>query len=108
MKRKRKEPPIPGERHETVRKQIVSVLEYGEPLSARELSGEVRVSEKEVCTHLAHIRKSTEKSGRSLAVTPARCLKCGFVFEERERLTKPGKCPSCKGTHIEEPRFSIR
>jgi predicted Zn-ribbon and HTH transcriptional regulator len=108
MKKKRKEPPIPGERNETVRKQLVTVLGYGEPLSARELSTEVRVREREVFNHLVHIQKSLEKSGRSLVVAPARCLKCGFVFAKRERLTRPGRCPSCRGTHIEEPRFSIR
>jgi predicted Zn-ribbon and HTH transcriptional regulator len=108
MKKKRKEPPIPGERYETVRKQLVTVLGYGEALSARELSGEVRVREREVFNHLAHIQKSLEQSGRTLAVTPARCLKCGFVFAKRERLTRPGRCPACRETHIEEPRFSIK
>jgi hypothetical protein len=40
-------------------------------------------------------------------VTPAECRKCGFVFQKREKLKKPGKCPICRSESIEEPLFGI-
>jgi len=95
------------ERNETVRKEITSVLEVFGPLTARELSAEVRVQEREVIEHLEHIRKSLAKSDRELVVTPSECRKCGFRFMDRKRLTKPGKCPSCRSTSIEEPSFKV-
>lgn len=106
MKPAPKEPSIPMEMHDTVRREITAALEQGER-SARDLSREVGISEKEVYSHLEHIRKSMSAAGRHLAVTPAECRKCGFVFSKRERLKKPGKCPACRGESIHEPLFSI-
>ncbi len=106
-KKRQKEPPVPSDRAETVRQEIVSVLE-GSTLSARDISINVGVREKEVCEHLGHIQRSLERRGLELVVTPAECRKCGFVFRKRDRLTRPGKCPVCKGQSIEEPLFSIK
>ena len=106
MKPAPKEPSIPMEMHDTVRREITAALEQGER-SARDFSREVGISEKEVYSHLEHIRKSMSAAGRHLAVTPAECRKCGFVFSKRERLKKPGKCPACRGESIHEPLFSI-
>ncbi len=106
MKKKANEPPVPHEMHETVRRGITAALAEG-PLSAKELSGIVRISEKEVYDHLEHIRKTITASGGHLAVTPAECRKCGFEFSGRERLKKPGKCPVCRGESIHEPLFAI-
>jgi predicted Zn-ribbon and HTH transcriptional regulator len=100
-------PAPPMERQETVRQEMISVLEVFGPLTARELSAEVRVREREVHEHLEHIRKSLEKTGKRLEVTPPECRKCGFVFADRNRLTKPGKCPSCRSTSIEAPAFKV-
>ncbi len=107
MKKKEKEAFIPVDREETVRQAIISVLR-GQVMSAREISGEVRISEKEVLTNLLNIQKTLGKGKSHLVVTPAECKKCGFVFKKRERLKKPGKCPICRGEMIKEPLFSIR
>ena len=107
MKTKIKGPFIPEERRETVRRQIMSILAAG-TVSAKDLSSEVRIPEKEVYEHLDHIRKTMSKRDHQLAVTPAECAKCGFAFSKRERLKKPGKCPVCKGELIREPLFSLR
>ncbi len=107
MKRREKEPIVPPERVDTIRHEIIAALE-GKTLSAKEISASVRIPEKEVYTHLDHIHKTMSKRTRHLVVTPAECLKCGFVFKKRERLTKPGRCPVCHGELIEEPLFSIR
>jgi predicted Zn-ribbon and HTH transcriptional regulator len=101
-----KEPSVPSEAHNTTRKAIIAELVEG-PRSARELSAAVRISEREVSAHLEHIRKSLLSSPRHLTIVPAECKKCGFVFANREKLRRPGKCPVCKGESIQEPRFVI-
>lgn len=106
MKPTPREPPIPVEMQETVRREIIAFLEHRER-SAKELSAEAGIPEKEVYSHLEHIRKTMSTTGRHLAITPAECKKCGFVFSKRERLKKPGKCPVCRGESIYEPLFSI-
>jgi predicted Zn-ribbon and HTH transcriptional regulator len=106
MKNKPKKPPVPMDRRETVRQTIISLLRDRER-TAKELSGEVRVSEKEVYEHLGHIQISLNTGGETLHVTPAECRKCGFVFKKREKLKKPGRCPECRGESIEEPLFGI-
>jgi predicted Zn-ribbon and HTH transcriptional regulator len=108
IKRKRdKEPPVPAERHETIRQEIMEVLE-GRTLSAKEISGLVGVSAREAYEHLEHIHRSAEKKDFRFTVIPAECKKCGFVFRKREKLKKPGKCPVCRGESIQEPLFSIK
>jgi len=106
IKKRAKGPFVPACRKETIRQKIISVLE-GHTLSARDISSEVRVSEKEVYEHLVHIQKTIGKSDRTLVITPAECRKCGFVFRKRERLNKPGKCPICHGEAIKESLFYI-
>jgi transcriptional regulator len=106
-KQKPREPFVPVERHETIRREILSLLQ-DRSLSAKEISAEVHISEKDVYGHFEHIERSTHKTGHHLTVIPAACLKCGFVFKKRERLNKPGKCPVCKGEKIQEPLFSIK
>lgn len=101
-----KKPFIPAERYETIRRLIISTL-GGKTLSAKEISGEVGISEKDVYGHLEHIHKSVEREGGHLIVTPAECQDCGFVFKKRDRLTKPGKCPVCNGESITVPLFSV-
>ena len=107
MKRRPKEPSVPLERRETIRRNIISLLE-GNTLSARDISVDVRISEKEVYEHLEHIQRSVLKSGHSFIVHPPECRKCGFVFRKREKLKKPGRCPVCRNELITEPLFSIR
>ena len=106
MKVKSKEPFVPQERHDTIRQEIISVL-VKRTLSAREISAEVGISEKEVVDHLGHIRIAVRKSKERLMIIPAECKSCGFKFKKRERLTKPGKCPICRYKHIQDPHFSI-
>jgi predicted Zn-ribbon and HTH transcriptional regulator len=104
--RKSKEPFIPSERLETIRRGIVFTLK-GQTLSAREISGIVKISEKEVYGHLEHIQRAARNTTHPLIVTPSECKKCGFIFRKRERLKRPGKCPICHGESITEPIFSM-
>jgi predicted Zn-ribbon and HTH transcriptional regulator len=105
MRRKREE--RLKEADDTVRHRITAAL-VGGPLSARDISGQVGIPEKDVCGHLTHIRETLHRSGGHLEVTPAECVTCGFVFRKRERLTKPGRCPVCRSESIHAPLFSVR
>ncbi len=80
----------------------------GATLTAKDISGKVGISEKEVYDHLEHIRKSLGGIHGLLAIFPSECRKCGFEFRKRERLRKPGKCPVCHGEAIKPPAFSIK
>ena len=99
--------PVPAERAETLRQRIRALL-AGPPLTLKEISGEVRISEKDVVGHLEHLERSLHHQGCALAVEPAECGRCGFVFAKRERLKKPGRCPVCRGEVIHEPLYSVR
>lgn len=97
----------PMERRETVRQELLVLLSQGRPVSAKQISVLVSVTEKEVVTHLEHIGKTLEKTGRRLHIEPARCRRCGFEFIKRSRLKKPSRCPVCRAESIDEPLFSI-
>ncbi|MGB6411695.1 MAG: ArsR family transcriptional regulator [Candidatus Deferrimicrobiaceae bacterium] len=89
-----------------MRRKILSLLS-DRPLTARQISAHVGIPEKEVVAHLPHIQKTAGTLGGNLAVTPAECRQCGFVFRKRERPKKPGRCPICRGESISEPLFSF-
>lgn len=82
-------------------------LEEGLPVTARDISGEVRIPERDVPGHLAHLERSLQREGRKLSIIPAECRHCGFVFRKRDRLSKPGRCPACRHTSVTEPLFSL-
>lgn len=90
----------------TLRAALLTQLREG-PLTARELSARVGIPEREVAEHLEHIERSLRKADERLQIEPPACLGCGFVFRKRERLTRPGACPSCRSTRIAAPRFAI-
>ncbi len=97
-----KKTPVPQERTKTIRQELCELLRE-ERLSVRDLSQIVGKSEKEVLQQLSHIGKSV-----ALMMEPSECLKCGFVFERRNRPKKPGKCPKCQSTRISSPTFAIQ
>lgn len=90
----------------TIRQRMMARLAVGWA-SAKELSALLHIGEKEIYGHLLHLEKSAPRSGMVLVVKPAACRDCGFVFKKRERLTKPGSCPLCQGTFMEEPLFAL-
>ena len=99
-------PSEPPEREETARRKILALLSGG-PLSARQISTRAGIPEKEVYAHLPHLEKTVSSRGKRLAVIPAECRKCGFAFRKRERLTRPGRCPVCRGESISETLFFL-
>jgi len=88
----------------TVRQNITELLRL-KPCTAKDISKDIRISEREVYGHLEHIRKSAEKD---FVINPAECRKCGFTFDMKKHLKKPGKCPECRSTWIDEPDFFLK
>ena len=91
----------------TARKQIIDLLNEV-AMSAIEISQDLGIREKEVYAHLSHIARSVEAQGKKLIINPSQCLKCGYVFEDRKRFTRPGRCPRCRETHIKRPTYEIQ
>ena len=91
----------------TLRQRLADLLQEQEA-DAREISRALGIAEKEVYAHLEHIRRSAAAAGAELSVTPSECLACGYVFADRGRLTRPGRCPHCRGTRLSRPSFRIR
>ena len=91
---------------QTLRRQIIALLEK-QPLNLRDLSQILRVSEKEILPHFDHIQRSLKIQNKRLLIQPFQCLKCGYVFKDRKRFRRPGRCPQCKVGHIESPTFKI-
>ena len=96
----------PIESGQTIRQQIIDLLGSDE-LTLRDLSQAVSIPEKEVEDHLAHIERSVRNQGKKLVEIPYQCLSCGFVFDKRSRFSKPGRCPSCKNSHMQTARYHI-
>jgi predicted Zn-ribbon and HTH transcriptional regulator len=90
----------------TIRRKIIDLLLERE-MTAGELSRAVGIREKEVALHLNHIERSVSAKGNTLVIRPFQCLSCEYEFKERKRYTRPGRCPKCKGTHVENPVFRI-
>ena len=105
MKRRMERGPVP--RDETIRRQIIEHLKDGE-FSARQLSGDLGVQEKEIYDHLEHIRRTMHRGDQMLVMIPPECRKCGFIFVKLERFRRPGKCPRCKEESVHEPLFTVK
>ena len=88
----------------TVRRQLRDVLATPRTLSS--LARELGVRRDQMEEDLRHAIRSARAAGERVLIEPARCKTCGFVFDA-ERLTKPGKCPECRGSRILEPLISI-
>jgi predicted Zn-ribbon and HTH transcriptional regulator len=91
---------------QTLRRHMMALLREQE-LDARDLAQALGLTEKEVYEHLAHVERSVESAGGRFILTPSECLLCGYVFEDRRRLTRPGRCPKCRRSKIMNPSFRI-
>jgi predicted Zn-ribbon and HTH transcriptional regulator len=90
----------------TVRQLITELLRQSQ-LTAREISQQAQVAEREVAEHLRHLEHTLSQAGERLLTLAPHCVKCGFVFEQRERHSRPSRCPHCKSERISPPKFSI-
>ena len=85
----------------TLRRQLIELLSR-EPRSASSLARELGITRKDMEDDLRHALRSARAAGYRIDVLPARCKACGFVFDA-EKLSKPSRCPACKGTRLIEP-----
>ena len=91
---------------QTIRQEIINLLSRYE-MDVGELSQELGIQEKEVYDHLPHVARSVKAEKKKLMIHPSRCLQCGFVFEDRRRFTRPSRCPKCRQSHLQSPRYHI-
>jgi len=87
------------------RKELLNILTV-QPRSVSSLSRELGLTRSDVADDLAHLIRSARAAGHQVVVQPARCRACGFTFGE-DKLSKPGKCPACRGTWLYEAQISI-
>jgi len=81
-------------------------LVSSEPRTASSLARELRLDRRDLENDLQHMITSARAAGHVVIVDPARCKKCGFVFDQT-RLSKPGKCPECRGSRVFEPLIRV-
>jgi len=89
----------------TLRKNFVEWLS-SEPRSVSWLARELGMKRGDVEEELRHAIRSARAAGHQVEVIPARCKACDFVFSE-DKLSKPSRCPACKGTRIFEAMMRI-
>ncbi len=97
-------PPNPDQ---TFRQRMLELL-HDQEWSAWELSQTLHIPIREVETHLGHLIKTVKRfPDKTFQVVPSFCLDCGFIFQNRQRLTQPSRCPKCRGESTAPPRFTI-
>jgi predicted Zn-ribbon and HTH transcriptional regulator len=89
----------------TIRRQLIELLSP-EPRSVSALAQQLGLRRGDIEEDLRHAVRSARAAGHNLEVIPARCKDCGFLFAE-DRLAKPGRCPSCKGSRLFEPLIRL-
>jgi transcriptional regulator len=89
----------------TLRRHLRDVLS-ATPRTASSLARELGLQRGDIEEDLRHAIRSARAAGEQVVIEPAKCKQCGFLFDE-DRLTKPSRCPECKGSRIFEPLVSI-
>jgi len=90
----------------TLRRVLIELLSDA-PRSVSSIAREMGLRRRDAEEDLRHALRSAVAAGHRVEVIPARCKDCGFVFGE-ERLSKPGRCPACKGSRVFEPQIRLR
>jgi predicted Zn-ribbon and HTH transcriptional regulator len=89
----------------SIRRLLIELLSH-EPRSVSSLARELGLRRGDIDEDLRHALRSAISAGHRVEVIPARCKDCGFVFGP-DRLSKPGRCPSCKGSRLFEPLMRL-
>jgi predicted Zn-ribbon and HTH transcriptional regulator len=87
------------------RKDLLRLLTVA-PRSVSSLARELGVDRHDVEDDLRHMIRSARAAGHRVIIEPARCRACDFVFGE-DKLSKPGKCPRCRGTRLYEAQIRV-
>jgi transcriptional regulator len=87
------------------RKHLLDLVSSA-PRTASSLARELRLDRRDMEDDLRHMITSARAAGHTVIIEPARCKTCGFVFDQ-QRLSKPGKCPACRGSRIFESLIKV-
>lgn len=87
------------------RKDLLKML-TAEPRSVSRIARELGLRRGDVEDDLRHLIRSARAAGHRITIVPAQCRTCGFTFDE-DKLSKPGKCPACRGTRLYEAQINI-
>jgi transcriptional regulator len=87
------------------RRHLIDLLS-DEPRSISSLARELAARRADLEVDLRHAIRSARAQGHDVRVIPARCKSCDFVFDD-DKLSKPSRCPACKGTRLYEPMLQI-
>lgn len=90
----------------TLRRLLIELLSDA-PRSVSSIAREMGLPRRDAEEDLRHALRSAVAAGHRVEVIPARCKDCDFVFGE-DRLSKPGRCPACKGSRVFEPQIQLR
>jgi predicted Zn-ribbon and HTH transcriptional regulator len=90
----------------TLRRLLIELLSDA-PRSVSSIAREMGLRRRDAEEDLRHALRSAVAAGHRVEVIPARCKDCDFVFGE-DRLSKPGRCPACKGSRVFEPQIRLR
>ncbi|HEV8359451.1 MAG TPA: transcriptional regulator [Candidatus Thermoplasmatota archaeon] len=91
----------------TRRQRILDLLQQRpEGWSPLELAEALDADEASVLEDLRHVQRSLKRSGLALLMQPATCRACGWTGTG-ETPRSPGKCPACRGTWMQPPRFRV-
>jgi predicted Zn-ribbon and HTH transcriptional regulator len=97
----------------TFRKALLDILS-AQPRSVSSIARELGMKRADVEEDLQHairsaraaLRHGSGPAARRVIIEPARCRSCGFTFGE-DKLSKPGKCPQCRGTWLYEAQIHV-
>ena len=87
------------------RKDLINLLST-QPRSVSSLARELGLRRGDIEDDLGHAIRSARAAGHRVAIQPAQCRTCGFVFGE-DKLSKPGRCPACRGTRLYEAQIRV-
>ena len=87
------------------RKELIPQLK-NHPMGLYDIAQLLETSLRDTEDDLRHLIKSLKHSDYRLIITPAHCRKWGFKFH-KDKIHKPGKCPRCNGSWIEQPLIEI-
>jgi predicted Zn-ribbon and HTH transcriptional regulator len=88
------------------RKNLIDML-LGNQMTVTEIARVVDEPPSRIADDLQHLLRSLKHMEYKAVIEPARCRACGFQFSP-DKLTKPSKCPECRGTWILEPKIEIQ
>jgi predicted Zn-ribbon and HTH transcriptional regulator len=88
------------------RKDLLKLLSE-QPRSVSSLARHLGLARGDVEDDLRHAIRSARAAGHRIDILPASCRACGFTFDD-QRLSKPGKCPACRGTRLYEAQVFVR